>query len=117
MGNNTLRTNNLGLDLHADFDLQKMTFDLSPQNSKPLFHTQAWKIPTNLFLSMFDVDPPLRFIRFLSLLLPKTILQPRQNTTHACYFSTRGLEIKHKSNKTCISHALGRENYSLLISI
>jgi hypothetical protein len=66
---------------------------------KTLFHMQTWKEPTNLFM-MFGVDPPLRFIRLLLLLLPKTILQSRQNTTHACYFSTRGLEIKHKSNKT-----------------
>jgi hypothetical protein len=63
---------------------------------------------------MFGVDPPLRFIRLLALLLPKTILQSRQNTTHACYFSTRGLEIKHKSNKTYKTHALGREKYSFI---
>jgi hypothetical protein len=63
---------------------------------------------------MFGVDPPLRFIHLLVLLLPKTILQSRQNTMHACYFSTCGLEIKHKSNKTYKTHALGREKYSFI---
>jgi hypothetical protein len=60
---------------------------------------------------MFGVDPPLRFTHLLLLLLPKTIPQSRQNTTHACYFSTRALEIKHKSNKTYKTHAFGREKY------
>jgi hypothetical protein len=56
---------------------------------------------------MFGVDPSLRFARLLALLLPKTILQSRQTTMHACYFSTRGLETKHKLNKSHITHALG----------
>jgi hypothetical protein len=64
---------------------------------------------------MFGVDPPLRFARLLALLLPKKILQSRQTTTHACYFSTRGLEIKHKLNKSHITHALGQEKYSFII--
>ena len=114
LGNNTLRTNKLGLNLYVDHDLKENTFNLSPQYSNPFFHTQAWKRPTNLFISTFDVDPPLRFIHLLSLLLSKTILQSRQNTMHACYFSTRGLEIKHKSNKIYITRALGREKYSFI---
>jgi hypothetical protein len=63
---------------------------------------------------MFDVDPPLHFIHLLLFLLPKTILQSRQNTMHACYSSTKGLEIKNKSNKIYITRALGRERYSFI---
>ena len=63
---------------------------------------------------MVGVDPPLRFILLLPLLLPKMVLQTRQNTMHACYFSIWGLEIKHKSNKSCVTHALGREKYSFI---
>ena len=115
-GNNTLWTSKLGLGLHADHDLKEITFNLSPQNSKTPFFTHKHGKDLLTFLLMFGVDPPLRFVRLLTLLLPKTILQSRQNTMHACYFSTWGLEIKHKSNKTHITHALGREKYSLLFS-
>jgi hypothetical protein len=94
--------------------LKKTLLTYHPNTQTPFFYTQAWKRPTNLFLSMFDVDPPLRFIRLLSLLLPKTILQSRQNTMHACYSSTYGLDIKHKSNKIYITHALGWEKYSFI---
>jgi hypothetical protein len=82
-------------------------------NLKPFFTCKHGK---NLltFLLMFGVDPLLHFIRLLTLLLPKTILQSRQNTTHACYFSTRGLEIKHKSNKTYKTRSLGWEKYSFI---
>jgi hypothetical protein len=52
------------------------------------------------FLLMFGVDPPLRFALLLALLLSRIILQSRQTTMHACYFSTSGLEIKHKLNKS-----------------
>lgn len=115
LGNNTLWTSKLGLDLHADHDLKEITFNLSPQNSNPFFtHKHGKNLLT--FLLMFGVDPPLRFVHLLALLLPKTILQSRQNSTHGWYFSTRGLEIKHKSNKTYKTHALGREKYSLLFS-
>jgi hypothetical protein len=43
LGNNTLRTSKLGLNLHADHDLKEITFNLPPQNLKTLFHIQAWK--------------------------------------------------------------------------
>jgi hypothetical protein len=87
LGNNTLQTSKLGLDFHADHDLKEITFHLPPQNLEPFFTYNHGK---NLltFLLMFGVDPPLRFFRLLALLLPKTILQSRQNTMHACYFST-----------------------------
>jgi hypothetical protein len=49
LGNNTLQTNKLGLNLYADHDLKEITFNLSPQYSNPFFHIQAWKRPTNLF--------------------------------------------------------------------
>jgi hypothetical protein len=87
LGNNTLRTSKLGLDLHADHDFKEITFNLSPQNSNPFFTYKHGK-DLLTFLLMFGVDPPLSFVRLLALLLPKTILQSRQNTTHACYFST-----------------------------
>jgi hypothetical protein len=87
LGNNTLRTSKLGLGLHADHDPKEITFNLSPQNSNPFFTYKHGK-DLLTFLLMFGVDPPLRFVRLLVLLLPKTILQSRQNTTHACYFST-----------------------------
>jgi hypothetical protein len=87
LGNNTLRTSKLGLGLHADHDPKEITFNLSPQNSNPFFTYKHGK-DLLTFLLMFGVDPPLRFVRLLALLLPKTILQSRQNTTHACYFST-----------------------------
>ena len=88
-----------------------LTYHLKTQN--PFFTYKHGK-DLLTFLLMFGVDPPLRFVCFLMLLLPKTILQPRQNTTHACYFSTWGLEIKHKSNKTYITRALGRKKYSFI---
>jgi hypothetical protein len=53
LGNNTLRTSKLGLNLHVDHDPKEITFNLSPQNSKPLFHIQAWKRPTNLFTEVW----------------------------------------------------------------
>jgi hypothetical protein len=115
LGNNTQQTSKLGLDLHADHDLKEISFNLSPQNSNPFFTHKHGKNLLTLLL-MFGVDPPFHFVRLLVLLLPKTILQSRQNTTHACYFSTRGLEIKHKLNKTYKTHALGWEKYSLLFS-
>jgi hypothetical protein len=104
LGNNTLWTNKLGLDLHADFDLQKMTFNLSPQNSKPLFFTHKHGTDLLTLLLMFGVDPSLRFVS----------LDPAIKIKHyACMlFSTRGLEIKHKSNKTYITHAFGTEKVS-----
>jgi hypothetical protein len=37
LGNNTLRTNKLGLNLYADHDLKEITFNLSPQYSNPFF--------------------------------------------------------------------------------
>jgi hypothetical protein len=95
--------------------LKKSLLTYHPQNSNPFFTYKHGK-DLLTFLLMFGVDPLLRFIRLLALLLPKTILQSRQNTTHACYFSTRWLEIKHKSNKTYKTHALGWEKYSLLFS-
>jgi hypothetical protein len=93
--------------------LKKSLFTYHPKTQNPFF---TYKHGNNLlnFLLMFGVDPPLHFVFFLALLLPKTILQSRQNTTHACYFSTCGLDIKHKSNKTYISHALGWEKYSFI---
>jgi hypothetical protein len=86
-GNNTLWTRKLGLDLHAYHDLKEITFNLSPKNSNPFFTQKHGKDPLT-FLLMFGVDPLLRFVHLLALLLPKTILQSRQNNTHACYFST-----------------------------
>jgi hypothetical protein len=80
---------------------------------KTLFHMQTWKEPTNLFTDVW-CRSSVALYPLASLLLPKTILQSRQNTTHACYFSTRGLEIKHKSNKTYKTHALGWEKYSFI---
>jgi hypothetical protein len=60
LGNNTLRTSKLGLDLHADHDLKEITFNLSPQNSNPFFtHKHGKDLLT--FLLTFDVDPPLHF--------------------------------------------------------
>jgi hypothetical protein len=53
LGNNTLQTSKLGLDLHADHDLKEITFNLSPQNSNPFFLIQAWKGPTNLFTDVW----------------------------------------------------------------
>jgi hypothetical protein len=53
LGNNTLRTSKLGLGLHADHDPKEITFNLSPQNSNPIFHIQAWKRPTNLFTDVW----------------------------------------------------------------
>jgi hypothetical protein len=76
---------------------------------------QTWKEPTNLFTD--------GWCRSSVALYPLASAAPSKNrscnqdkTTHACYCSTRGLEIKHKSNKTYKTRALGREKYSLLIS-
>ena len=77
---------------------------------------QSWKEPTNLFID--------GWCRSSIPLYPLASATPSKddpaiktkNTTHACYCSTRGLEIKHKSNKTHKNRALGWEKYSLLIS-
>jgi hypothetical protein len=93
--------------------LNKSLFTYHPKTQTPFFtHKHGKDLLT--FLLMFGVDPLLCFVRLLTLLLPKTILQSRKNTTHACYCSTRGLEIKHKLNKTYKTHALGREKYSFI---
>jgi hypothetical protein len=90
--------------------LKKSLLTYHPKTQNPFFTCKHGKNLLTFFL-MLGVDHLLRFICFLALLLPKTILQSRQNTTHACYSSTRGLETKHKSNKTYKTHTLGREKY------
>jgi hypothetical protein len=56
---------------------------------------------------MVGVDPPLRFIPFSSAAPSKNLSCNQDKTTHACYCSTRGLEIKHQSNKTYEIRAFG----------
>jgi hypothetical protein len=43
LGNNTLRTNKLGLNLYADHDLKEITFNLSPQTQTPFSHASMEK--------------------------------------------------------------------------
>ena len=56
---------------------------------------------------MVGVDPTFRFIPFASAAPSKNISYNQDKTTHACYCSTRGLEIKHKSNKTYKTRVFG----------
>jgi hypothetical protein len=85
--------------------LKKLLLTFYP-NLKPFFTCKHGKNQLT-FLSMVGVDPPLRFIPFASAAPSKKRSCNQEKTMHACYFSTRGLEIKHQSNKTYKNFAFG----------
>jgi hypothetical protein len=85
--------------------LNKLLLTFYPK-PKTLFHRQTWEEPTNLFID--------GWCRSSVALYPLASAAPskkrscnQDKTTHACYCSTRGLEIKHKSNETHKTHVFG----------
>jgi hypothetical protein len=89
--------------------LHKLLLTFYPE-SKTLFHKQTREEPTNLF-----IDGWCRSSVELYLLASAAPSKKRScnqdKTMHACYCSTRGLEIKHKSHKHIRLMYLGREKY------
>jgi hypothetical protein len=67
---------------------------------------QTWKEPTNLFIDGWCRSSVVLYL--LASAAPSKKRSCNQDkTTHACYCSTRGLEIKHKSNETHKIRAFG----------
>jgi hypothetical protein len=56
LGNNTLRTNKLGLNLYADHDLKEITFNLSPQYSNPFFTYKHGKDLLTFFIDVWCIS-------------------------------------------------------------
>jgi hypothetical protein len=90
--------------------LKKLLLTFYPK-PKTLFRMQTWKEPTNLFID--------GWCRSSVALYPLSSVAPskkrscnQDKTTHAFYCSTRGLEIKHKSNTTYEILAFGTEKVS-----
>jgi hypothetical protein len=85
--------------------LHKLLLTFYPE-SKTIFHMHTWEESTNLF-----IDGWCRSSVEIYLLASAAPSEKRscnqEKTTHARYCSTRGLEIKHKSNKTYKTHVFG----------
>ena len=96
--------------------LLKLTFNLLPKSKTP-FLRKTWGESTNLFIdgwsrSSFELLSPCCCCSF------NKASCNQEKTTHACYWSTRGLEIKHKSNDIDKTHVFGTGKVSFsLISI
>ena len=52
LGNNTVQTKNLGLNLYADHDLKETTFNLSAQYSNPFFTHKHGKDLLTFFIDV-----------------------------------------------------------------
>jgi hypothetical protein len=85
--------------------LKKLLLTFYPK-PKILFHMKTWEESTNHFIdgwcrSSVELYP-------VSSAAPSKKRSCNQDKTmNACYCSTRGLEIKHKSNETHKTHAFG----------
>jgi hypothetical protein len=81
--------------------------------SKTLFLKQTREELTNLFIDGWCSSSVELYL--LAAAAPSTKRSCNQEKTmHACYCSTRGLEIKHKSHKTYKTHVFGMGKVSFI---